>query len=40
LIKARAMFQAALRRSPGNPTIINNLELLDSSAKYILRDAS
>jgi Flp pilus assembly protein TadD len=37
LIKARAKFQAALRLSPGNPTIINNLTLLESSAKYIHR---
>jgi Flp pilus assembly protein TadD len=37
LRKARAKFEAALRRDPGNPTIINNLHLLDSSAQYIER---
>lgn len=34
---ARAKFHEALRRDPGNPTIINNLQLLDSSYKYISR---
>jgi Flp pilus assembly protein TadD len=37
LLKARAKFEAALRRDPDNPTIINNLHLLDSSARYIER---
>jgi Flp pilus assembly protein TadD len=40
LIKARAKFQTALRLSPGNPMIVNNLQLLDGSAKYIQRDAN
>jgi Flp pilus assembly protein TadD len=35
--KARAKFEAALRRDPDNPTIINNLHLLDSSGRYIER---
>jgi tetratricopeptide (TPR) repeat protein len=35
---ARAKFKEALRRDPYNPTIINNLRLLDSSYKYISRD--
>ncbi len=34
---ARAKFKEALRRDPYNPTIINNLRLLDSSYKYISR---
>ena len=34
---ARAKFQAALRRDPTNATIINNLQLLDSSSRYIAR---
>ena len=37
LAKARSKFQAALRRDPGNHTIINNLQLLDSSSRYIER---
>jgi Flp pilus assembly protein TadD len=37
LVKARFKFQAALRLDPDNPTIINNLHLLDSSGKYIER---
>jgi tetratricopeptide (TPR) repeat protein len=42
LNKARAKFAAAYRREPDNPTIINNLHLLDASSKYIVRapDAS
>lgn len=34
---ARIKFQAALRRDPTNETIINNLQLLDSSSRYITR---
>jgi Flp pilus assembly protein TadD len=37
LVRARRKFEAALRLDPGNPTIINNLHLLDSSARYIER---
>jgi len=37
LVKARAKFQAALRRDPDNATIVNNLYLLDSSSRYIER---
>jgi Flp pilus assembly protein TadD len=33
--KARALFEEALRRDPDNQTILNNLALLDSSAKYV-----
>jgi Flp pilus assembly protein TadD len=40
LIKARAKFRAALRLSPGNPTIVDNLQLLDGSAKYIQREVN
>jgi hypothetical protein len=31
--KAREKFLLAYQREPGNPTIVNNLELLDSSTK-------
>ena len=34
---ARAKFHAALRLDPTNGTIINNLQLLDSSSHYIAR---
>lgn len=34
---ARAKFHAALRLDPTNATIINNLQLLDSSSRYIAR---
>lgn len=37
LVTARFKFKAALRLDPDNPTIINNLHLLDSSGKYIER---
>lgn len=37
LIKARGKFQAALRLAPGDPTIVDNLQLLDGSARYIQR---
>jgi Flp pilus assembly protein TadD len=38
LIGARAKFDKALERSPQNPTILNNLELLNTSYKFIQRD--
>ncbi len=34
---ARAKFHAALQLDPTNATIINNLQLLDSSSRYIAR---
>jgi Flp pilus assembly protein TadD len=34
---ARQYFLKAYRREPGNPTIINNLKLLDGSGRYIER---
>jgi Flp pilus assembly protein TadD len=37
LPKARAKFSSAYQRDPDNPTIVNNLHLLDSSSKYIQR---
>jgi Flp pilus assembly protein TadD len=37
LIEAKRKLLLALEREPGNPTIINNLKLLDGSAKYISR---
>jgi Flp pilus assembly protein TadD len=37
LVRARRMFMKALAREPGNPTIVNNLQLLDSSRRYIKR---
>ena len=37
--KAREKFLKAYRREPNNPTIINNLRLLDSSYRFIRRDA-
>jgi Flp pilus assembly protein TadD len=39
LAKARAKFQAALRRDPENATIANNLRLLAESSKYIERSS-
>jgi Flp pilus assembly protein TadD len=38
LAEARRKFLLAYERDPGNPTIINNLELLNSSARIIHRD--
>ena len=35
---ARAKFNAALEQDPQNPTIRNNLELLNASYRYIERD--
>ena len=37
LIKARAKFDAALRREPGNVTAQNNLALLNESTRYVER---
>ena len=39
LVRARAKFDLAARRDPYNPTIANNLHLLDGSAGYIERAA-
>lgn len=39
LIEAKRKLLLALEREPNNPTIINNLKLLDASARYISRDA-
>jgi Flp pilus assembly protein TadD len=38
LIEAKRKLLLALEREPNNPTIVNNLKLLDSSARYISRD--
>jgi Flp pilus assembly protein TadD len=35
--QARDKFMLAYKREPGNPTIANNLQLLDSSAKFVQR---
>src|SRR5215469_88031 len=37
LTKARAQFRKAYQRDPTNPTVINNLQLLDSSYRFIQR---
>jgi Flp pilus assembly protein TadD len=37
LVKARAKFMKAYELDPTNPTIINNLELLSSSHRFIQR---
>ncbi len=37
LRKARAKFAAAYAREPDNPTVINNLHLLDSSSRFVVR---
>jgi Flp pilus assembly protein TadD len=34
---ARKEFLKAYEREPGNPTILNNLKLLDGSSQYIKR---
>jgi Flp pilus assembly protein TadD len=36
--RARAKFLQALAREPGNPTIVNNLALLNSSTKFVQRN--
>jgi Flp pilus assembly protein TadD len=38
-VRARTMFLRAYARDPNNPTIINNLQLLGSSERYIRRTA-
>jgi Flp pilus assembly protein TadD len=38
--RARARFDAALRLDPGNATAINNLALLNESARYVQRAAN
>jgi Flp pilus assembly protein TadD len=35
---ARAKFTLAYKRDPTNPTVVNNLKLLDESTRYIKRD--
>ena len=37
LVAARQDFLKALEREPGNPTILNNLKLLDGSQRFIAR---
>jgi Flp pilus assembly protein TadD len=38
-VRARTMFLRAYARDPNNPTIVNNLQLLGSSERYIKRTA-
>ena len=38
LIEARKKLQEADKRDPNNPTILNNLRLLDASGRYIRRE--
>jgi Flp pilus assembly protein TadD len=38
LVEARRKFLRAYEREPNNPTVINNLELLNSSERVIRRD--
>jgi len=40
LIEARRKLLKAYEREPNNPTVINNLELLNSSERVIRRDPS
>jgi Flp pilus assembly protein TadD len=40
LVAARAKFSMALDRDPQNPTILNNLELLNGSNRFIQRDGA
>jgi Flp pilus assembly protein TadD len=37
LVQARRLFLAAYELDPGNPTTINNIELLDSSVRQSRR---
>jgi Flp pilus assembly protein TadD len=38
LTAARKKFRRAYERDPSNPTVLNNLKLLDESARFIRRD--
>jgi Flp pilus assembly protein TadD len=38
LVTARRKFEKALLREPGNPTIVNNLQLLNASYRYVQRN--
>lgn len=38
LVAAREKFNEALRREPGNPTILNNINLLNGSYRFIERE--
>jgi Flp pilus assembly protein TadD len=38
LVEAKRKLLLAQEREPDNPTIANNLKLLDGSARYISRD--
>src|SRR5262249_4563630 len=40
LVKARAKFVKALEREPNNPTILNNLQLLNTSYRFVQRSPS
>ena len=37
-VAARRKFMQALHRDPGNPTVINNLKLLDESVRFVARN--
>jgi Flp pilus assembly protein TadD len=37
LVKARTKFLKAYELDPANPTIVNNLELLNSSDRFVQR---
>jgi Flp pilus assembly protein TadD len=38
LVNARKKFELAYRREPDNPTILNNIELLNGSRRFVRRD--
>ena len=38
LVRARAKFMLAIEREPGNPTVLNNIELLNASHSFIQRN--
>jgi len=40
LVRARKKFLQAYKRDPANPTVVNNLKLLDESSRFIKRDAN
>ena len=40
LVEARRKLLRAYEREPNNPTVINNMELLNSSERVIRRDPS